>query len=120
MRGFLAHFAIRVGARRLSDAAHCLDSLGLPGAASVAAGQARLVGALQHPMVTGDDRVAADGLRRPAPAYEQLRTALASHLGRTGEPEGHRHCQGRAVAVRPPVTRRRSSFPSSLLPDAAV
>ncbi|MFI6861077.1 hypothetical protein ACIBKZ_14440 [Streptomyces sp. NPDC050421] len=81
MRGFLAHFAIRVGARRLSDAAHCLDSLGLSAAASVAAGQARLVGSLQHPVVTGDDRVAADGLRRLAATYERLRTALASHLG---------------------------------------
>ncbi|MFF3253209.1 hypothetical protein ACFYWP_19870 [Actinacidiphila glaucinigra] len=78
LRGFLAHFAIRVGARRLSDAAHCLESLGLSGAASVAAGQARLVGGLQHPLVTGDDRVAADALRRLAPTYERLRTELSS------------------------------------------
>ncbi|MEU1495784.1 hypothetical protein ABZ456_36800 [Streptomyces sp. NPDC005776] len=81
MRGFLAHFAIRVGARRLSDAAHCLDSLGFPEAGSVAAGQARLVGSLQHPVVTGDDQVAADVLRRLTPAYERLRAALASRLG---------------------------------------
>lgn len=84
MGGFLEHFAIRVGARRLADAAHCLDSLGLPGAASIAAGQARLIGGLQHPLVTGDDRVAADGLRRLAPTYERLRTALASRIVRTG------------------------------------
>ncbi|MFE9815533.1 hypothetical protein [Streptomyces sp. NPDC005773] len=81
MRGFLAHFAIRVGARRLSDAAHCLDGLGLPEAGSIAAGQARLVGRLQHPVVTGDDQAAADTLRRLAPTYERLRTALASRLG---------------------------------------
>ncbi|MYW68787.1 hypothetical protein GTY65_32625 [Streptomyces sp. SID8379] len=80
MRGFLAHFAIRVGARRLADAAHCLDLLGLPDAAAIASGQARLVGGLQHPLVTGDDRALADGLRRLAPSYEQLRTALASRV----------------------------------------
>ncbi|MET9880955.1 hypothetical protein ABZZ36_41125 [Actinacidiphila glaucinigra] len=81
LRAFLGHFAIRVGARRLSDAAHCLESLGLSGAASVAAGQARLVGGLQHPLVTGDDRVAADALRRLAPTYERLLTELSSHSG---------------------------------------
>lgn len=80
-RGFLAYFAIRVGARRASDAAHCLDSLGLDEAASVAAGQARLIGGPQHPVVTGDDRAAADALRRLAPVHEQLRTALADRLG---------------------------------------
>ncbi|WP_406259999.1 hypothetical protein OH779_01730 [Actinacidiphila glaucinigra] len=78
MRGFLGHFAIRVGARRLADAAYCLESLGLSGAASVAAGQARLVGGLQHPLVTGDDRVAADALHRLAPTYERLLTELSS------------------------------------------
>ncbi|MEU8580275.1 hypothetical protein [Streptomyces abikoensis] len=76
MRGFLAHFAIRVGARRLADAAHCLNSLMLPEAAAVASGQARLVGGLQHPLVRGDDQALADGLRRLAPTYEHLRTAL--------------------------------------------
>ncbi|WP_189823898.1 hypothetical protein [Streptomyces finlayi] len=75
-RGFLAHFSIRVGTRRLADAGHCLDSLGLHEAARIATGQARLVGRLQHPVVTGDDRALADGLRRLAPTYEQLRTAL--------------------------------------------
>ncbi|MET9886449.1 hypothetical protein ABZZ20_25585 [Streptomyces sp. NPDC006430] len=79
-RGFLAHFAIRVGARRLADAAHCLDSLGLPDAAAVAAGQSRLIGGLQYPLVTGDDRALADGLRRLAPSYERLRTTLASRI----------------------------------------
>ena len=75
-RGFLAWFAIRVGARRLDDAARCLASLGLDEASAIAAGQARLVGALQFPLVRGEDRVVADGLRRLAPGYERLRIAL--------------------------------------------
>ena len=75
-RGFLAWFAIRVGARRLDDAARCLATLGLDEAAAIAAGQARLVGALQHPLVRGEDSVVADGLRRLAPGYERLRVAL--------------------------------------------
>ncbi|MBK3594357.1 MULTISPECIES: hypothetical protein [Streptomyces] len=77
-RGFLAHFAVRVGARRLADAAHCLASLGLTRSAAVAAGQSRLVGSLQHPLVRGEDRASADLLRRIAPTYEQLRTTLAA------------------------------------------
>lgn len=75
-RGFLAWFAIRVGARRLDDAARCLAMLGLAEAAVIAAGQARLVGALQHPLVRGEDGAVADGLRRLAPEYERLRIAL--------------------------------------------
>ncbi|GAA3962226.1 hypothetical protein GCM10022384_13160 [Streptomyces marokkonensis] len=77
-RGFMAHFAVRVGARRLTDAAHCLELLGLSGAAAVAAGQSRLVGSLQHPLVTGEDQAVADLLRQLAPTYERLRTALTS------------------------------------------
>ncbi|MFJ1560929.1 cysteine peptidase family C39 domain-containing protein [Streptomyces mirabilis] len=77
-RGFMAHFAVRVGARRLADAAHCLESLGLSGAAAVAAGQSRLVGSLQHPLVTGEDQALAGLLRQLAPTYERLRTALVS------------------------------------------
>lgn len=77
-RAFLAWFAIRVGARRLDDAARALNSLGLAEAAAIAAGQARLVGALQHPLVRGEDKVLADTLRRLAPSYDRLRIALVS------------------------------------------
>ncbi|MFK4070809.1 hypothetical protein [Streptomyces sp. NPDC029674] len=83
-RGFMAHFAVRLGARRLADAAHCLESLGLSDAAALATEQSRLIGGLQHPLVTGDDHTLAEGLRRLAPSYERLRTALASP-GRTRE-----------------------------------
>ncbi|MFH8368442.1 hypothetical protein [Streptomyces sp. NPDC018031] len=80
-RGFLADFALPVGVRRLGDAAHCLGLLGLGGSAALAAGQSRLLGSLQHPLVTGDDRALADGLRRLAPGYERLRAALGAEAG---------------------------------------
>ncbi|MEE6261232.1 hypothetical protein [Plantactinospora sonchi] len=76
VHGFLAHFAIRVGARRLSDAATALAGLGLDAAATVAARQARLVGSLQYDVVAGDTASAAGTLHRLAPTYEELATAL--------------------------------------------
>lgn len=85
-RDFLASFAVRVGARRLGDAASCLAGLGLTEAAAVAAGQSRILGGLQYPLVVGDDRALAAGLRRLAPGYGLLRTALLP----VGGPEGAR------------------------------
>ena len=76
LREHLIYFAVRVGARRLSDTADCLLLAGYPGAAAIAATQARLVGSLQHPMVTGDLPAAAAALRALAPTYDQLRAAL--------------------------------------------
>ncbi|MFE2430285.1 hypothetical protein ACFXJ5_26490 [Streptomyces sp. NPDC059373] len=78
MRTMLQVFSIRVGARRLSDAAACLSMLGLPKAAALAATQARIIGGLQHPAVVGDDRSLADGLRRLAPTYNRLRELLTA------------------------------------------
>ena len=49
--GHLGYFAIRVGARRLADAAACLAFIGENKAAVIADEQARLVGALQYPLV---------------------------------------------------------------------
>lgn len=69
-------FAVRVGARRHNDLAACLSSLGLDAGAAVAAEQARIVGGLQGPVVSGDDPALAAGLRRLAPTYERLRAAL--------------------------------------------
>ncbi|MER7082427.1 hypothetical protein [Saccharopolyspora kobensis] len=77
LRGHLVHFAVRVGARRLADAATCLQWIGLTGAATVASEQARLVGSLQHPLVVGEDREAAGILRELAPTYDALRRQLA-------------------------------------------
>ena len=76
-RDHLGYFAIRVGARRLADAATWLTRISATTAAEIADHQAQLVGALQHPLVT-DDRVAmTEILRRLAPTYEQLRASLA-------------------------------------------
>jgi hypothetical protein len=81
-------FAVRVGARRLNDLAACLSSLGLDAGAIVAGQQARIVGGLQGPLVSGDDTALAAGLRRLAPTYELLRAALITSEGtaRKGTP----------------------------------
>lgn len=78
LREHLIYFAVRVGARRLSDTADCLRLAGFPAAAGIAATQARLVGSLQHPMVTHDYPRAAAALRELAPTYDELRTALVA------------------------------------------
>ncbi|POR31099.1 Sterol 3-beta-glucosyltransferase [Tolypocladium paradoxum] len=80
MRVHLTCFAVRVGARRLADAATCLARVGCDEAARVAARQARLVGALQHPLVVGDKAQAAAVLRRLAPTYEELKIALGKSV----------------------------------------
>lgn len=76
LREHLIYFAIRVGARRLSDTADCLLLAGYPDAAEIAATQARLVGSMQHPMVVRDFPAAAAALRELAPTYDRLRAAL--------------------------------------------
>lgn len=76
LRGHMIHFAIRVGARRAADAATCLARAGYAEAAQIAGKQARLIGAMQYPLVVGDDAVAAMALRDLAPTYDRLRTAL--------------------------------------------
>jgi hypothetical protein len=76
MREHLIYFAIRVGARRLSDTADCLLLAGYRDAAEIAATQARLVGSMQYPMVKGNFALAAEALRELAPTYDRLRAAL--------------------------------------------
>ncbi|KAK3293850.1 NlpC/p60-like transpeptidase-domain-containing protein [Chaetomium fimeti] len=48
LRDHLVHFAVRVGARRLADAATCPARIGYTEAASIIGRQARLVGSLQY------------------------------------------------------------------------
>ncbi|MGW4643426.1 hypothetical protein ACWEN6_33255 [Sphaerisporangium sp. NPDC004334] len=72
----LVHFAIRVGARRLTDAATSFANLGHDQAAAVATRQARLVGSLQYDLVAGLRTSAAETLRQLAPTYEELATVL--------------------------------------------
>ncbi|QYN38086.1 hypothetical protein K1T35_13100 [Pseudonocardia sp. DSM 110487] len=73
----LVHFAVRVGARRLADAAVWLGRLGLAGAAVVAEEQARLVGGLQYPLVRGDRERVMELLGLLAPTYAALCAELA-------------------------------------------
>lgn len=75
-RGHLVHFAVRVGARRLNDAAVALSDIDRPAAARIAARQSRLVGSLQYDLVAGDNKSAAATLRRLAPTYAELAAAL--------------------------------------------
>jgi hypothetical protein len=82
LRGHLIHFAVRVGARRLADAATCLARIGYARASAIAGKQARLVGALQHPLVTGNHAAAAAVLRSLAPTYEELKEALQAERAR--------------------------------------
>ncbi|TCP54959.1 hypothetical protein EV191_102170 [Tamaricihabitans halophyticus] len=77
IRENLVHFAIRVGTRRLADAAFWLAQADLPTAAAVTREQARLVGALQYPLATEDVLGAAGILRELAPTYQRLREAVA-------------------------------------------
>ncbi|WP_027942104.1 hypothetical protein [Amycolatopsis taiwanensis] len=76
LREHLVHFAVRVGARRLADAAACLRQVGHLAAAAIATEQARLIGSLQYPLVTGDDAAAGDILRALALTYDELRVSL--------------------------------------------
>jgi hypothetical protein len=80
----LAYFAVRVGARRLADAAACLAFIGQEMAAGIADEQARLVGALQYPLVTGDRATMARLLRRLAPMYAQLQAVMTGGSGFEG------------------------------------
>lgn len=76
IQGHMVHFAIRVGARRLTDAATALARLGLHEAAAVAGEQARLVGSLQYELVAGSAEWAAETLRRLGPTYATLAALL--------------------------------------------
>ncbi|MFE9675347.1 hypothetical protein ACFYO5_14690 [Streptomyces sp. NPDC006259] len=85
IRGMMARFSVRAGTRRLSDAAVCLAGLGHAGPAEVLTRQARILGALQLPLITEDDAALEAGLRRLAPTYTELREALAKELAAEGE-----------------------------------
>jgi hypothetical protein len=77
-RDELVWFAVRLGARRLSDAQYWLARVWLTQAAEIAGKQSRLVGSLQYPLVTNDKAAAAKILRVLAPAYRQLAEALSA------------------------------------------
>ncbi|WP_306360809.1 hypothetical protein [Nocardia sp. CC227C] len=77
LRTHLTAFAVRVGARRVSDAADCLRRIGYGEAAAVMVEQARLIGSLQHLLVSERDRAAAEVVGELAPTYGRLRAALS-------------------------------------------
>jgi hypothetical protein len=76
IHGHMVQFAIRVGARRLTDAATALARLGLRQAAVVAGEQARLVGSLQFELVAGSAERAAEAVRTLGPTYATLAALL--------------------------------------------
>lgn len=80
-RAHLTWFAIRVGARRLADAARWLPHVGADDVAAICDLQARLVGALQYPLVQDDRAAAVALLRWLAPTYQDLAAALAARQG---------------------------------------
>ncbi|MEV4918394.1 hypothetical protein AB0K47_16445 [Streptomyces tirandamycinicus] len=84
IREMMEKFSVRVGARRLSDAAVALAGSGFPEPARLLRAQARLLGSLQYPLVTGDDAALVTGLRRLAPTYGELHGALAEAVAADG------------------------------------
>ena len=78
VRAHMARTAVPLGARRLADAAHWMDSIGMPAAAAILARQAQLVGAVQYDLVSGQDQAAAEKLRRLAPSYLELLDRFAA------------------------------------------
>ncbi|GAA4895729.1 hypothetical protein LX16_1476 [Stackebrandtia albiflava] len=78
LTGTLGHFAVRVGARRLTDAAYWLGEIGLAEVAAVLSGQAALLGAFQWDVVAGDHAAGAARLRRLAPGYDRLAELLST------------------------------------------
>lgn len=77
VREHLVQFAVRVGARRLTDAATALQVLGLDAAAAVTGEQARIVGGLQYELVAGSAERAAQAVRTLGPTYATLAELLA-------------------------------------------
>ncbi|MBB5978131.1 hypothetical protein [Kribbella solani] len=76
MREHLAGFAVRLGARRLDDAATWLAVVGEPAAAEIARQQAMILGRLQFPIVQREFTRAAEIMTELAPGYERLHDAL--------------------------------------------
>jgi hypothetical protein len=77
VRDHMVHFAVRVGARRLADAATALAGIGLTGAAEIASDQAHIVGSLQYELVAGSAQRAAEAVRTLGPTYTRLAALLA-------------------------------------------
>lgn len=80
-RSHLAGFAVRVGARRLSDASLWLAEVDAPDAAEIAGVQARLLGSVQYSLVAGETQAVAATLQLLAATYDDLCDAIAATCG---------------------------------------
>ncbi|WP_327633816.1 hypothetical protein OHB24_27925 [Kribbella sp. NBC_00482] len=76
IHGLMAHFAVRVGARRLVDAATAMGRIGLRDASAILDSQARLVGSLQYELTAGSVSAAAAIVRKLQPTYSELARVL--------------------------------------------
>ncbi|TDW23420.1 hypothetical protein [Kribbella kalugense] len=76
VRGMMTHFAVRVGTRRLVDAATATARIGLLDASAILDTQARLVGSLQYELTAGSPTAAAATVRKLQPTYAELSRAL--------------------------------------------
>lgn len=72
----LADFMVCVGARRRGDAAILLGGIGCAEVAQTLDHQARLIGSMQYPLVSGDYAAAAAAMRKLAPTFAQLHQEL--------------------------------------------
>ncbi len=67
---------MRVGARRLVDAATAMGRIGLHDASAILDTQARLVGSLQYELTAGSVSAAAAIVRKLQPTYSELARVL--------------------------------------------
>ncbi len=75
-----AAFMVCVGARRRADAGLLLGGLGYLEVAATLDHQARLIGSVQYPIVSGDPAAAAPAMRKLAPTFEQLRQEILAAI----------------------------------------
>lgn len=81
LQDHLVHFAVRVGARRLSDASDMFEGAGYARASEILKRQAQLLGGVQYELVSRDLARAGAALHELAPLYEELRAELAASTG---------------------------------------
>lgn len=80
LQQMLSGFSLRLGARRRADAAQNLQAAGEVELALRLQDQARVLGALQYPAVTGDGQALGAGFRQLADLSEQVATSLTARV----------------------------------------
>ncbi|CAF9925034.1 MAG: hypothetical protein GOMPHAMPRED_003798 [Gomphillus americanus] len=79
--GHMTEFAIRVGARRVADAAICLERIGYRNASKIMTEQAKLLGSLQYHVRVKNSTTSAEVLSHLGLTYEPLVQALKGDQG---------------------------------------